>query len=100
LEGILLGKSAQVDEQQNKGNNQTPSHLRNLRQSIQEKEADRYGDKVRDNDDPNKGKGQIEFSLGRGNEHVGSRHDALDDKRSQQNRHDDTCRHSKSDRRN
>ena len=47
---------------------------------FKKEKADRHGDDVGNDDDPDKGKGQIEFALGRRNEHVGSGHDALDDK--------------------
>ena len=64
---------------------------------FKKQKADSDRDDVGNDDDPDEGEGQVEFALRRRQQHIGTGDDALNDKRAEQDRHDDAGRHAERD---
>ena len=94
-EAVLDREAAQEDEQQQERDQVGALDESDPGQLLEKEEADGDGDDVGEHDDPDEGEGQVQVLVGV--QQVRSGDDALDDERSQQDRHAHAAGHSESD---
>ena len=97
-ETVFDGESAKINQQEKERDKQGSSYIGDFCELLEKKKTDRNGNDVGNDNDPDEGEGKREM-LGR-IQHVGARHDPLDQERAEQDRRGDAARDAKGNRGN